>query len=357
MVGNRAHMLLSYAGNTSFNDIQPELSVLNQLHFRLHYQNAIPIDGDVLLKNPIPKQKWELSSEKITMDTKIGSGQFGEVWKGTMKEDAKKPPVVVAIKVKKVTDQNKTEIDEMYKEARLMRQYKHKNVVKFYGIVNKSADKVMIVMELVIGGALDDHLRKSKDVEKIGYAIDAAVGMVYLHSKGCIHRDIACRNCLIDVKKSIVKISDFGLSKQVEVYKIQAHERLPIRWFAPEVISTRIYTAKCDVYSYGILLWEIFNNGEQPFKGMSNKIVELAFIFRTCWRADPKKRPMMTQVARFLIHAPAEMRLTGTSHKRAPSVAEAREAESQIKPDHHRYVVNLNMIHSVTYHVSLNEIN
>uniref|UniRef100_A0A0K0DPM6 Non-specific protein-tyrosine kinase n=1 Tax=Angiostrongylus cantonensis TaxID=6313 RepID=A0A0K0DPM6_ANGCA len=230
-----------------------------------HYQNAIPIDGDVLLKNPIPKQKWELSSEKITMDTKIGSGQFGEVWKGTMKEDAKKPPVIVAIKV--IT---------------------------------------------------------SKD--KIGYAIDAAVGMAYLHSKGCIHRDIACRNCLIDVKKSIVKISDFGLSKQVEVYKIQAHERLPIRWQAPEVISTRIYTAKCDVYSYGILLWEIFNNGEQPFRGMSNKIIKskicdpkfrppvdptlpivIQRVMRTCWRADPKKRPMMAQVARFLIHAPAEM--------------------------------------------------
>ncbi|KAE9413069.1 hypothetical protein Angca_002853, partial [Angiostrongylus cantonensis] len=218
-----------------------------------HYQNAIPIDGDVLLKNPIPKQKWELSSEKITMDTKIGSGQFGEVWKGTMKEDAKKPPVIVAIKV--------------------------------VGI---------------------------PAINELHFTLD--------------EQDIACRNCLIDVKKSIVKISDFGLSKQVEVYKIQAHERLPIRWQAPEVISTRIYTAKCDVYSYGILLWEIFNNGEQPFRGMSNKIIKskicdpkfrppvdptlpivIQRVMRTCWRADPKKRPMMAQVARFLIHAPAEM--------------------------------------------------
>ncbi|PIO56677.1 hypothetical protein TELCIR_21923, partial [Teladorsagia circumcincta] len=64
---------------------------------------------------------------------------------------------------------------------------------------------------------------------KVGYAIDVAVGLVYLHSKGCMHRDIACRNCLIDVKKCIVKISDFGLSKQAETYKIPETEKLAIK--------------------------------------------------------------------------------------------------------------------------------
>ncbi|KAJ1346441.1 hypothetical protein KIN20_001220, partial [Parelaphostrongylus tenuis] len=245
----------------------------------------------------------------------------------------------------------------MYKEARLMRQYKHKNVVKFYGVVNKSGDKAMIVMELVIGGSLDDHLRKSKNVitisHKIGYAKDAAFGLVYLHSKGCMHRDIACRNCLIDVKKNIVKISDFGLSKQLESYKIKNDERLPIRWQAPEVIATRIYTAKSDVYSYGILLWEIFNDGEQPFKGMDNKTIKrmisnprfrppvdrklplaIQRVMKTCWRADPKRRPPMIQVARFLEYAPPE-----TLQPVSPSPSSNRRSR---RPGSHRRTSTLN---------------
>ncbi|KAK6031538.1 hypothetical protein OSTOST_02309 [Ostertagia ostertagi] len=149
-----------------------------------------------------------------------------------------------------------------------------------------------------------------------------------------MHRDIACRNCLIDVKKNIVKISDFGASKQAELYKIPETEKIPIRWLAPEVVLTRVYTMQSDVYSYGILLWEIFNNGETPYKGIGNKEIRLKRkictmlqvanpkyrprvddslpvlarrVMKACWRGNPKKRPKMTQVARYLIHAPQEL--------------------------------------------------
>ncbi|PIO57846.1 hypothetical protein TELCIR_20734, partial [Teladorsagia circumcincta] len=91
-----------------------------------HYSSKTPVNEGAQLQQPIPKQPWELTSDKITMDTKIGSGTFGEVWKGSMLSGPDKPPVVVAIKVKKVSDENKVKFDEMYKEARLMRQYKHK---------------------------------------------------------------------------------------------------------------------------------------------------------------------------------------------------------------------------------------
>ncbi|KAK5974425.1 Protein kinase domain-containing protein [Trichostrongylus colubriformis] len=163
---------------------------------------------------------------------------------------------------------------------------------------------------------------------RIGFGIDVAVGLVYLHSKNCMHRDIACRNCLIDVKKNIVKISDFGASKQAEFYKIPETEKIPIRWQAPEVVLTRMYTMQSDVYSYGILLWEIFNNGETPYKGIGNKEVRLKVanpnyrprvddsipvlarrVMKACWRGNPKKRPKMTHVARYLIHAPKELLL------------------------------------------------
>ncbi|EPB71473.1 SH2 domain protein [Ancylostoma ceylanicum] len=109
-----------------------------------------------------------------------------------------------------------------------------RNVVTFYGIVQQTDGRAMIVMELIHGGALDQHLKNNPTIgnkERIGYATDVAIGLVYLHSKGCMHRDVACRNCLIDVRKNIVKLSDFGLSKQAELYNIPDDERLPIRWY------------------------------------------------------------------------------------------------------------------------------
>ncbi|KJH46867.1 SH2 domain protein [Dictyocaulus viviparus] len=292
-----------------------------------HYSNSVPI-GNIYLKRPIPKQRWELTSSRLKMQKLIGGGKFGEVWKGTMIEDANKPPIDVAIKVGKINNENKEILDEMHREARLMRQYKHRNVVAFYGVVLESAGNVMIVMEMVNGGGLDKHLKKQERSlkEKFGYTCDAALGLLYLHSKGCMHRDVACRNCLIDLKSNVVKISDFGMSKQGESYTIPHHEVLPIRWQAPEVILTRIYTMKSDVYSFGILLWEIFHNAEHPFDGIDNKTIRekissprfrppvnpatpliIQKAMRACWRADPKKRPTMEQTAKYLYNAPIEL--------------------------------------------------
>ncbi|EYC19152.1 hypothetical protein Y032_0025g1204 [Ancylostoma ceylanicum] len=129
-------------------------------------------------------------------------------------------------------------------------------------------------------------------------------------------RDLACRNCLIDTEKNIVKISDFGLSKQADSYKIQANERIPTKWQAPEVVATHIYTRECDVYSYGILVWEIFNNAKMPFAEYDNKTVrarifdptfrpplsddlpdEIRVIVTACWAAQPNNRPVMKDVA------------------------------------------------------------
>ncbi|KHJ78205.1 hypothetical protein OESDEN_16826 [Oesophagostomum dentatum] len=94
------------------------------------------------------------------------------------------------------------------------------------------SDNVMIVMEMVNGGGLDHHLKTSSVgiPDKCSYAFDVALGLYYLHSKRCMHRDLACRNCLIDTQKNIVKISDFGLSKQADSYKILATEKIPTKW-------------------------------------------------------------------------------------------------------------------------------
>uniref|UniRef100_A0A7I4XS35 Tyrosine-protein kinase n=1 Tax=Haemonchus contortus TaxID=6289 RepID=A0A7I4XS35_HAECO len=319
---------------------------------KYHHSSGTPVKDGVVLKTPIPKQKWELRSDKVKLSTKIGAGAFGEVWVGTMQETPNDPPIQVAVKLTKVDKENQTIMDDMYKEARLMRQYRHKNVVRFYGVAQKSADNAMIVMEYVDGGALNNYLRKNTNLPTkmlVGYAIDAATGLAYLHAKVCMHRDIACRNCLIDVSKGIVKLSDFGLSKQAETYNIPKDEKIPIKWQAPEVIATRVYTAKSDVYSYGILLWEIFNYGQTPYKGMDNKTVREKVIFdpkfrpptdetlplavikvmNTCWRADPEKRPTMARVVQyFKTAAPQKLVARSEPVRRASSSPCARPRTS-----------------------------
>ncbi|VDL74303.1 unnamed protein product [Nippostrongylus brasiliensis] len=120
----------------------------------------------------------------------------------------------------------------MHKEARLLRQYKHLNIVAFYGMVMEN-DSVMIVMEMVPGGGLDHYL-KSYTVsipDKCSFSFDVSLGLYYLHNKRCMHRQ------------------------------------------APEVVTTFLYTRECDVYSYGILVWEIFNNAKAPFEEFSNRTV------------------------------------------------------------------------------------
>ena len=135
----------------------------------------------------------------------------------------------------------------------------------------------MIVMELVSGGSLDSYLVKHAETitvsERIGMCLDAAKGIEYLHEKNCIHRlvsilcpskhslfrDVAARNCLVDDGK--IKISDFGLTRELsqsKVFKLEnLKQRLPIRWLSPETLTTASYTFKSDVFSYGILMWEV----------------------------------------------------------------------------------------------------
>ncbi|VDP37159.1 unnamed protein product [Heligmosomoides polygyrus] len=131
---------------------------------RFHQESQTPVNADVLLIRPVSKQQWELTKDKVNLIRKIGAGQFGEIWEGTLHESPRVPPIIVAVKVTKVIEENKEKVTEMYMEARLMRQYKHKNVVAFYGVVQERPDRAMIVMELVSGGSLKDHIRSTKEV-------------------------------------------------------------------------------------------------------------------------------------------------------------------------------------------------
>ena len=145
-------------------------------------------------RQTILRQPWELHREQIEIGEVLGQGEFGAVHKGKLKLN--QTEFEVAVKQHKVKSLKKEMIADFLSEARLLREYKHPNIVQFYGV---SIDKepIMLCMELAEGGSLDNYLRKNKgitpDRKKLQMCVDAARGLTYLHSKKCIHRDVSAR--------------------------------------------------------------------------------------------------------------------------------------------------------------------
>ncbi|CAD5211129.1 unnamed protein product [Bursaphelenchus xylophilus] len=291
----------------------------------------------VLLKHPIPRQPWELSHDDIVCTKKLGEGAFGEVYKGTLKLKGG-AHANVAIKLAKLENLTKEQIKEVMGEARLMRRFDHPNVVKFYGVA-AGQEPLMVLMELVDYGALDSFLKKMEQppAKKTVMCVQAAWGIEYLHLKNVIHRDIAARNCLYGGGQ--VKISDFGLSVEGTVYQMDPQKRVPVRWLAPETLRTFIYTQKTDVWAFGILCWEIFSNGQEPYPGLSPgetfvKVkegyrmpmpacapAELAdLVVNKTWSESPNDRLSMKELAHKLELFAKIRRPQAPSHSDVPSV-------------------------------------
>ncbi|MCP9261348.1 Tyrosine-protein kinase [Dirofilaria immitis] len=263
---------------------------------RLH----LPILEKSVLIKAIKRQPWEFSHDDITLDKMLGQGAFGEVRSGEAKLTVTEAQMAF----------RKEKIKEMMHEARLMRRYDHDNIVRIYGVA-VDREPLMIVIELIEGGCLSDELKLRKgnvsDDEKIDkMCLGAAYGLQYLHLKKCIHRDIAARNILY-TKDKVAKISDFGMSREGTIYKMKTCKKVPIKWTAPETIATFIYSLKTDVYSFSIMVCEVFTDGDEPYKGLSNTEVLLgkrmeipqapegiSSLIRHCWDQNPSSRWTMS---------------------------------------------------------------
>ncbi|KAK1126184.1 hypothetical protein K0M31_004820 [Melipona bicolor] len=272
---------------------------------RHQWLSGLPVTSrsGAILKTPILRERWELNND---------DGNFGDVYKAQLKTCKTE----VAVKTCKVTlpDEQKR---KFLQEGRILKQYDHPNIVKLIGICVQK-QPIMIVMELVPGGSLLTYLRKNASTitqqEQLRMCKDASAGMRYLESKYCIHRDLAARNCLVGYE-SIVKISDFGMSREEEEYIVSdGMKQIPIKWTAPEALNFGKYTSLCDVWSYGILMWEIFSKGGNPYSGMSNSQArekidagyrmpapentpdEIYRLMLRCWEYEPEKRPHFDQI-------------------------------------------------------------
>uniref|UniRef100_A0AC34RJ08 Receptor protein-tyrosine kinase n=1 Tax=Panagrolaimus sp. JU765 TaxID=591449 RepID=A0AC34RJ08_9BILA len=301
--------------------------------------------------------KWEIERQRLNLHTKIGEGAFGEVWQGNMQSD-ERGNEIIPVAVKKLKDNaGDKELLILVGEMQIFKSIgTHKNVLKLIGCCTGIGD-LFVVLELCPYGNLRSFLQSHRPVtvepesqndtsvyhtetenllyqpgsneqivmkklwlrDLIRFAAEIARGMEFLAAKKIIHRDLAARNVLV-AEGFTMKISDFGLSRNVihnNYYRKQGNGNLPIKWMAPECLDEgkHIYTTMSDVWSYGIIVWEIMTLGEQPYKNIPVSVLyeklmagyrmdsppncpsEIYAVMQRCWREVPEERPSFQVMA------------------------------------------------------------
>ncbi|NXF39544.1 BMX kinase, partial [Nyctibius bracteatus] len=256
---------------------------------------------------------WEMKREEIVLLRELGSGQFGVVqlgkWKGQYD---------VAIKMIKEGAMSE---DEFIEEAQTMMKLNHPKLVRLYGVCSKSYP-IYLVMEYVPNGCLLSYLRRHgkelQHLQLLEICYDVCDAMAFLESCQFIHRDLAARNCLVDSNLT-VKVSDFGMTRYVldDLYISSLGTKFPVKWSAPEVFHYTKFSSKSDVWAFGILMWEVFTLGKQPYELYDNmQVIEkisqgyrlyrpqlvsdiIYQIMYNCWHELPEKRPAFYQLLSF----------------------------------------------------------
>ncbi|KAG9352767.1 hypothetical protein JZ751_017343 [Albula glossodonta] len=268
-----------------------------------------------------PACKRRLTCEPIS-PTAICSGEFGEVCYGRMRLPGKRD-IPVALKTLKAGYSEKQRRDFLG-EASIMAQFDHPNVIHLEGVVTRSKP-VMIITEYMENGSLDSFLRRHDGqftvIQLVGLLRGIAAGMKYLADLGYIHRDLAARNILVN-SNLVCKVSDFGLSRVLEDDPDAAYTtsggKIPIRWTAPEAIAYRKFSSASDVWSYGVVMWEVMSYGERPYWNLTNRDViksveegyrlpapmgcpgALHTLMLDCWQKDRNERPKFCQIVTVL---------------------------------------------------------
>uniref|UniRef100_A0A674PI18 receptor protein-tyrosine kinase n=1 Tax=Takifugu rubripes TaxID=31033 RepID=A0A674PI18_TAKRU len=266
----------------------------------------------------------EIDPSCVKIEEVIGSGEFGEVYKGRLKPIGKKE-IPVAIKTLKVGYSERQRRDFL-SEASIMGQFDQPNIIRLEGVVTKSRP-TMIITEFMENGALDSFLRQNDGqfsvIQLVGMLRGIASGMRYLAEMSYVHRDLAARNILVN-SNLVCKVSDFGLSRYLEedasdsTYTSSLGGKIPVRWTAPEGIAYRKFTSASDVWSYGIVTWEVMSYGERPYWDMSNQDVINAIeqdfrlpapmdcsvvlhqLMLDCWQKDRNARPKFPDIVSML---------------------------------------------------------
>ncbi|XP_026968597.1 fibroblast growth factor receptor 2 isoform X11 [Orcinus orca] len=313
--------------------------------------------------------KWEFPRDKLTLGKPLGEGCFGQV---VMAEavgiDKEKPKEAVTVAVKMLKDDaTEKDLSDLVSEMEMMKMIgKHKNIINLLGACTQDGP-LYVIVEYASKGNLREYLRArrppgmeySYDITRVpeeqmtfkdlvSCTYQLARGMEYLASQKCIHRDLAARNVLV-TENNVMKIADFGLARDInniDYYKKTTNGRLPVKWMAPEALFDRVYTHQSDVWSFGVLMWEIFTLGGSPYPGIpveelfkllkeghrmdkpANCTNELYMMMRDCWHAVPSQRPTFKQLVEDL-----DRILTLTTNEEYLDLSQPLEQYSPSYPD------------------------
>ena len=306
----------NYEGKFYINEEQCFNSVQNLITSYSTYCNVL----DVVLKKPCliaeqplttrdlnkVNEAWETKRSLVNPIKKIGAGQFGELWQGTWND------VPVAIKIQP----DNADSFEFIEEVDVLKKLNHDHIIKLLAVCTKETP-IYIITELMIHGNLLGYLKSYGSAlqlrQKIDVARQVAMGMSYLEDQCVVHCDLAARNVLVseNSNKLICKIANFGLAQFLseDIYEAPSGTKFSPKWAAPESTIKSFFSIKSDVWSYGILLYELITDGDFPYLGMTNyQVVEalqtgyrmpcpvncpkqLYKIMRDCWREEAVNRP------------------------------------------------------------------
>uniref|UniRef100_A0A8C1F0Q3 receptor protein-tyrosine kinase n=1 Tax=Cyprinus carpio carpio TaxID=630221 RepID=A0A8C1F0Q3_CYPCA len=290
-------------------------------------------------------EKWEFPRDKLKLGKTLGAGAFGKVVEATAYGLGKEDNVTrVAVKMLKASA-HPDEREALMSELKILSHLgQHKNIVNLLGACTQSGP-VLVITEYCCHGDLLNFLRISQcrssscaagsslDCEKaedswpldmddlLRFSYQVAQGLDFLAAKNCIHRDVAARNVLL-TNSRVAKICDFGLARDImndSNYVVKGNARLPVKWMAPESIFDCVYTVQSDVWSYGILLWEIFSLGKSPYPNILvdskfYKMIKCGYqmsrpdfaspemysIMKMCWNLDPAERPTFSKISQLI---------------------------------------------------------
>ncbi|CAL8351203.1 unnamed protein product [Merluccius merluccius] len=307
--GSCRHYLIQQANNLYRLDKEHFETVPLLINHLVSSGQPVTARTNILIKKPVIKDKWVMEHDDVILGPSIGRGNFGEVYSGRLRFNN----TAVAVKACR-EDLPSEHKNKFLMEARILKQYEHPNIVRLIGVCTQQ-QPIYIIMELVQGGDFLSFVRAADQSltaqMMVNMAADIAAGMQYLESKKCIHRDLAARNCLVG-ERHVVKISDFGMSREQEdgVYSAAGGLRqIPVKWTAPEALNYGRYTTESDVWSFGVVLWETFSRGMTPYTSMTNQQTreevergyrmpapfdcpsEVYKLMESCWQTEPRNRP------------------------------------------------------------------